>query len=219
MSFGVTLAAAPDCSTTICVFVPLALKPPSGAPEPTQAPTPPAKNTATPTLTPTVTATSGPTFTPTSTATATATPTQTPTPSATATATRTPSATATASPTRTPSATATPTLPPPSFVSCDTLPNAASAPDYPVQIVDINKGVGSSGESVTLQNVSTATVSLSGWKMCSVTGGQQHPVSGSLAPGQTRVFANTGGPIWNNSSSDPGALYNQNGQLVSYYPD
>jgi hypothetical protein len=55
--------------------------------------------------------------------------------------------------------------------------------------------------------------------MCSITGNQHHPISGTLAPGETKTFVNTGGPIWNNSASDPGALYNKNGQLVSYYPD
>jgi len=44
-------------------------------------------------------------------------------------------------------------------------------------------------------------------------------VKGVPDPGETKDFANPSGPIWNNSSSDPGALYNQNGQLVSYYPD
>jgi hypothetical protein len=97
-------------------------------------------------------------------------------------------------------------------VSCDTPPNAASAPNYPIRIVSINKV----GETVTLQNVSTSSINLSGWKMCSITGGQQHPISGSLAAGETKVFTNSGGPIWNNASPDPGALYNPNGQLVSY---
>ena len=201
-SFGVSLAAAPDCTATRCVFVPLALKPASGAPEPTQKPTAPPKDTVTPTHTPTVTPTSGPTFT----------PTQTQTPSSTPTPTNTPTITFTPSPTRTPVPTATPTLPPPSFVSCDTPPNAASAPNYPVRIVSINK----SAETVTLQNVSTGAINLSGWKMCSITGNQQHPISGSLAAGETKVFPNNGGAIWNNGSPDPGALYNPNGQLVSY---
>jgi hypothetical protein len=55
--------------------------------------------------------------------------------------------------------------------------------------------------------------------MCSITGNQHHPIGGTLAPGQSQTFGNPGGPIWNNSSPDPGALYNPNGQLVSYYPD
>lgn len=82
-SLGVSLAAAPDCTATRCVFVPLALKPASGAPEPTQKPTAPPKDTATPTHTPTATATTGPTFTPTNTVTPSSTPTRTNTPTIT----------------------------------------------------------------------------------------------------------------------------------------
>lgn len=198
---GGALAAAPDCSINRCVYVPLARKPDDGSPAPTQKPTVPPKETATATHTPTHTLT----------------PTHTPTASTTPTRTTTPTTTATASPTRTATATATPTLPPPSFVSCGTPPsNPAIAPNYPVRIVAINKGIGTTGESVTLQNVSGSAISLTGWIMCSITGNQQHPIGGSLAAGETKVFPNTGGPIWNNSSPDPGALYNPSGQLVSY---
>lgn len=110
------------------------------------------------------------------------------------------------------SPTVTPTLPPPTFVNCATPPNAASAPNYPVTIVAINKAA----ETVTLQNVSASSVNLSGWTMCSITGGQTHPISGSLAPGESRVFTNPSGQIWNNSLPDPGALYTPEGRLASY---
>lgn len=190
------LATALDCATQACLFVPVALKPAGGSS--TQNPTVPPKPTSTPTLLPTATLR----------------------PSTTPTRTMTPTSTATASPTRTATATATPTLPPPSFVDCGTPPlNPAIAPNYPVRIMAINKGVGTTGESVTLRNMSLAPVSLSGWHMCSITGGQEHPISGSLAPGETKSFTNPGSPIWNNSSSDPGALYNASGQLVSYWYD
>jgi phosphatidylserine/phosphatidylglycerophosphate/cardiolipin synthase-like enzyme len=140
----------------------------------------------------------------TATATATATATQGPTPTATATAT------ATQGPT------ATPTLPPPTYNNCQTDPNSNAAPNYPVDIVAINK----SAETVTLRNATTGdTIDLTNWDMCSITGNQHHPISGTLAPGETKTFTNSGGPIWNNSSPDPGALYNENGQLVSYFPD
>lgn len=192
---GLARAAVADCATQPCQFLPYLERGgvPQGAPTPILT-------------TPTRSATPGAISTPIG----TATPTQTRTPTATATVTRTPTQ---ALPT------ATPTLPPPSFVSCDTLPNAVTAPDWPVKITNIDKGVGSTGESVTLQNRSSVTVNLSGWIMCSVTGGQHHPISGSLAPGEVKTFINTGGPIWNNNSSDPGALYNNAGQLVSYYGD
>jgi phosphatidylserine/phosphatidylglycerophosphate/cardiolipin synthase-like enzyme len=124
----------------------------------------------------------------------------------------TPTATATA----THGPTATPTLPPPTYNNCQADPNPSAAPNYPVDIVAINK----STETVTLRNVTTGdTVDLTNWNLCSITGNQHHPISGTLAPGETKTFVNTGGPIWNNSASDPGALYNENGQLVSYYPD
>jgi phosphatidylserine/phosphatidylglycerophosphate/cardiolipin synthase-like enzyme len=124
--------------------------------------------------------------------------------------------TPTASPTTTQGPTATPTLPPPTFNNCQADPNPSAAPNYPVDIVAIDKAA----ETVTLRNVTTGdTIDLTNWNMCSITGNQHHPIGGTLAPGETKVFPNTGGPIWNNSASDPGALYNENGQLVSYFPD
>ncbi len=125
-----------------------------------------------------------------------------------------------ASPTPTqsgPTATPTPTLPPPTFNNCQDDPNPNAAPDYPMRIVAIDK----EREIVWLWNMSTSAVGLDGWHMCSITGNQLHPIGGSdaLAPGEVRSFTNGGGPIWNNSSRDDGALYNPNGQLVSYWFD
>jgi carbohydrate-binding DOMON domain-containing protein len=57
------LAAAPDCTTNPCTYIPLALKPPSGAPEPTSSATHTATATATRTATPTNTRTPSPTAT------------------------------------------------------------------------------------------------------------------------------------------------------------
>lgn len=130
--------------------------------------------------------------------------------------TATPTTPPTPLPTQGPAPTATPTLPPPSFVSCADQPNPASAPNYPVAIVAINKVA----ETVTLRNVTAGDViDLSGWRMCSVTGGQTHPISGSLAPGQQVTFPGPAGFIWNNSSRDDGALYDPEGRLVSYHID
>jgi hypothetical protein len=105
-------------------------------------------------------------------------------------------------------------LPAPSFNNREADPNAAVAPHYPVQIVGIDK----SAEVVRLKNVSDAAVDLNGWRMCSIKGSQLHEgIAGSLAPGETRDFPYTNpGNIWNNSEEDDGALYNANGQLVSY---
>jgi hypothetical protein len=112
---------------------------------------------------------------------------------------------------------ATPGLPPPSFNNCQADPRAPEAPNRPITIVRVLKDT----EVVVLQNVSSTTVSLAGWRMCSIRGNQEHIViSGSLAPGETRNFAYTGiGNIWNNTLQDDGALYNELGQLVSYWND
>jgi hypothetical protein len=72
--------------------------------------------------------------------------------------------------TPTPIPTATPVLPPPSFTSCSNDPG--SAINYPVRIVTVFKQA--NPETVRLQNVSAFPVDLTGWRMCSITGGQQH---------------------------------------------
>lgn len=120
-------------------------------------------------------------------------------------------------PTHTPTATIgptnTPQLPPPTFNNCQADPNPSAAPNYPIVIININKVA----ETVTLQNIGSAAIDLTGWKMCSITGNQMHPIGGTLQVGQVQTFPNTGGPIWNNIEPDPGALYTPDGRLVSYY--
>jgi len=106
-------------------------------------------------------------------------------------------------------------LPAPTFNNCWPDPNPDAAPNYPVQIVAIDKAE----EVVQLQNVSPEPVNLDGWRMCSIRGNQEHPIGGTLAPGETRSFPGPTGPIWSNSEPDDGALYNAAGQLVSYYRD
>ncbi len=108
-------------------------------------------------------------------------------------------------------------LPAPSFNNCQADPNAAAAPNYPVQIAGIDKGA----EVVQIKNVSDGAVDLNGWKMCSIKGNQLHEgIGGTLAPGETKAFPHTNpGNIWSNSEKDDGALYNANGQLVSYWND
>lgn len=141
--------------------------------------------------------------------------TATPLPRVTATATTGGPVTPIATPLASPSA--TPTLPPPSFTSCGAPVNDASAPNYPIRIVTIDKG----DETVTLQNVTTSdVVSLDQWRMCSITGGQQHlGIAGTLDPGESRSFRNSGGPIWNDNDPDDGALFDAQGRLVSYWRD
>lgn len=118
-------------------------------------------------------------------------------------------------PAATPQPPVAPQPPAPSYNNCQDDPNAAAAPDYPVVIANIAKG----DETVTLRNVSPDVVSLDGWIMCSIRGNQQHPISGQLAPNEAKTFPGPAGNIWNNSSSDPGALYNAQGQLISYWED
>jgi hypothetical protein len=127
-------------------------------------------------------------------------------------------------PTETPEPTPEPTpalpppiqpLPPPSFNNCQADPNAAVAPNYPVYIVQIDE----SAETVTLKNVSPEDVDLTGWRMCSISGNQEHPISGALAAYEEKVFSGPAGNIWSNSERDDGALYNPDGQLVSYRND
>ncbi len=84
-----------------------------------------------------------------------------------------------------------PPLPPPSFNNCQADPNPAAAPNYPVQIVAIDKGA----ETVTLKNVSPDPISLDGWHMCSIKGNQEHPISGTLASGEQKVFPGPPGNI------------------------
>ncbi len=109
-----------------------------------------------------------------------------------------------------------PTPPPPSYNACRADPNADRAPNTPVQIVGIDK----SAETVTLKNVSASAVDLTGWHMCSINGNQeQQGIGGALAAGEIKTFAQQGGNIWNNSEPDDGALYNPQGQLISYRYD
>jgi hypothetical protein len=105
--------------------------------------------------------------------------------------------------------------PPPTFDGCRSVVDPASAPNVPIRITNIDKRA----ETVTLRNESAQAVTLDGWVMCSVRGAQQHPISGSINPGQTVIFPGTAGNIWSNSESDPGALYDPQGRLVSYWPD
>ncbi len=108
-----------------------------------------------------------------------------------------------------------PQPPAPTYNNCQADPNPDAAPNYPVRIVQIDKRA----ETVTLQNVSGESVNLDGWIMCSIRGNQQHPIGGVLAPGETKAFDGPVGNIWSNSERDDGALYNPQGQLISYWRD
>ncbi len=110
-----------------------------------------------------------------------------------------------------------PTSAPSGFNNCQSDPNPDAAPHYPLQLTDVDKG----DQVVTLTNVSPDTIDVSGWHVCSLNGDQEHTgLSGSLAPGEKKEFDYSGdGRIWNDDEADNGALYNQQGQLVSYWRD
>jgi hypothetical protein len=93
-----------------------------------------------------------------------------------------------------------------------------------VLIVAVNKP----REYVEIQNVSTALVNLSGWKLVSETGNQSCTLRGTLQPNQVlRIWARRGNPgfdcgfsiyIWKDNQADPAVLYNPQGEEVSRYP-
>jgi micrococcal nuclease len=106
--------------------------------------------------------------------------------------------------------------PPAASASCPELPGSAAAPNAPVRIAALDKRA----EVVRLENVSAAPVSLDGWVLCSVRGGEsQAGLAGALAAGEGRDFANPRDPIWSNSDRDDAALYDASGRLVSYWED
>ncbi|HMQ33989.1 MAG TPA: thermonuclease family protein [Chloroflexaceae bacterium] len=106
--------------------------------------------------------------------------------------------------------------PAPASASCPRAPEAPAAPETPLRIVGLDKV----GEVVELANVGFEPVSLDGWVLCSVRGGEsQAGLSGTLAPGEARAFPNPGNPIWSNSNRDDAALYDPAGRLVSYWVD
>jgi endonuclease G, mitochondrial len=103
----------------------------------------------------------------------------------------------------------------PNFTSCAFDPGLGLAPETPVRVVTVDKVA----ETVTIENVTNRTINLDGWRMCSIRGGQEHPISGVIEPGATRELPSPPSNIWSNSERDPGALYDARGRLISYWPD
>lgn len=141
-------------------------------------------------------------------------PTLTPPPTGTQTPTQLlPTVTASSIPTDT--ATAIPTA----------IPATATATSgSSVLIVAVNKP----REYVDIQNVSTAPVDLSGWKLVSELGNQSCTLRGTLQPNEVlRIWARRGNPgfdcgfsifIWKDNQADPAVLYNAQGEEVNRYP-
>jgi hypothetical protein len=107
----------------------------------------------------------------------------------------------------------------PSTSPCQGDPDPASAPNAPVRIVEVVKDT--TPEIVRLENVSASAVDMTDWNMCSIRDNQEHDdIDGVLAPGEVRDFPYTGsGAIWDDSRQNDGALYNDEGQLISYWHD
>jgi hypothetical protein len=103
----------------------------------------------------------------------------------------------------------------PASPACRADPAIGEAPNSPVAIVAIDRGA----EIVDIQNISEGPVDLSDWYICSIRGNQFHAwLSGSLAPYEVRQIASARtGEIWNNIDPDPGALYDAQGLLISYW--
>lgn len=100
--------------------------------------------------------------------------------------------------------------------SCPALAGPTQAPETPLRIVGLDKAA----ETIELRNVGDAPLELDGWLVCSQRGNEaQGGIIGTLGPGETRTFTNPGDTIWSNSNPDDAALFDPNGQLVSYWTD
>lgn len=139
-------------------------------------------------------------------------PDTTPTVSRTSVTDTTPTATVRGTPTRTPTATVVSTD---SASLCRQTPNPGEAFNFPIAIFDIDQ----EREIVTLENVSDELVDLDGWTMCSLTGDQVHTgISGPIEALETLEFEYDGATqIWNDAEQDDGALYDADGNLISYF--
>jgi hypothetical protein len=100
---------------------------------------------------------------------------------------------------------------------CSRQPAAADAPDTPLRLVEVTK----KSEIVTLENVSSNDIDLSDWTLCSLTGGERHVGFDdvTIEAGDTRQLLHIGDRIWDTERGDDGALYDPDGNLISYWDD
>ena len=111
----------------------------------------------------------------------------------------------------------------PSSTGTGTVTGGAENASQTVVITKVDK----EAELVTLKNTGPGEVSLSGWRLVSVTGNQTYtfPAYTLKAGAQVTVASGkatgdlewTTSNIWNNTGSDPAQLYNAAGNLVSSY--
>jgi hypothetical protein len=121
-------------------------------------------------------------------------------------------------PTDTPEPTSTPEpSPAASGDVCNRSASAADAPDTPLRLVEISKKT----EIVTLENVSSQNIDLSDWTLCSLAGGERHKGFEGIIieAGDTRRLVHAGDRIWDTEGSDDGALYDPDGNLISFWVD
>lgn len=84
-------------------------------------------------------------------------------------------------------------------------------------------------ELVTIKNFSEEDIDLTGWKILSVRGNQEFIFPEYILKSGQKVVISSGNKkgdldwgatnIWNNTESDPGILYNSQGQEIYYYED
>lgn len=91
------------------------------------------------------------------------------------------------------------------------------------------RNVDKKGETVTIENVGTVDLELTGWKLVSVTGRQTYIFPAYLLKAKGTVTVASGSAegdlkwttdfVWNNTTSDPAELYDTEGKLISRYDD
>lgn len=93
-------------------------------------------------------------------------------------------------------------------------PSPSIAPNSPIRIVAVNKLT----EEITLRNISQNPVSLDGWVICSMNGDEQFkiPQGFNLNPNVILYLNGVEQNIWHDTERDDAALYDANGQLISY---
>jgi beta-lactamase superfamily II metal-dependent hydrolase len=84
-------------------------------------------------------------------------------------------------------------------------------------------------ELITIKNISTTDVDVTGWKIISITGNQTYTFPSYLLKGGASVTVASGDAagilkwgksnIWNNSQSDPAELYDSTGKLIYKFND
>lgn len=70
-----------------------------------------------------------------------------------------------------------------------------------------------------LKNVGSEPIDLSGWTMCSLRAAAHHAGAGVIAASETKDFPAPASRSGATAATDYGALFDTQGQLVSYWQD